>query len=98
MTAAKKKHLQLVQVEWIDAHSIDPWDDYPEGYLPVHVVTVGYVQTADEAELVLGEAVDGLVVMSSVCMKDEHCFGVTHIPRGCIQSIKVLNSMPESAV
>jgi len=76
--------MNLAEVTWIDAHSIDPWGDIPSKWEPLTVVSVGYIK----------EFPDGVVMIPNLALEqpssDETCFGAVHIPRGCITLIRHL--------
>ena len=77
--------MKIVAVTWNDAHSGDGrWKDLPDEYEPCYVTTVGFLKEFEH----------GVTVIASYCPDmpetGEHCFGVTHIPKGCIVSVVVL--------
>jgi len=79
--------MDIVAVTWNDAHSGDgQWKAMAEVYEPCLVTTVGFLQ----------DFPDGVVITSSHCPNmpetGEHCFGVTHIPKGCIVTMEVLQA------
>lgn len=75
--------MKLVRIEWVDAQSRDTWSDVPHAYVPLHVITVGYLQDIDEKTMTL---LDPYVIHSSVT-NDERSFGVAIIPKGCVVAI-----------
>jgi hypothetical protein len=77
--------MKIVAVTWNDSHSGNgDWKPLPTAYESCLVTSIGYLQEFD----------DGVIVTSSYCPNmpesGEYCFGVTHIPKGCIVSVKVL--------
>lgn len=74
-------------VIWHDTHSSGEWNDIPKAYVVCEVFTAGFIT----------EHSDGLVVIGS--FTKEHspngsmCFGITHIPNGCIKSIRYFDGI-----
>jgi hypothetical protein len=74
--------MKLAEVTWLDTHSTDAWSDVPNDYAPLAVTSVGYIR----------EFANGVVLVSNLVLQqpasEELCFGVVHIPQGCIKRIR----------
>jgi len=70
--------MKIVAITWNDAHSSDDWRSAPDAYEPCLVTSCGYLREYEH----------GVVIISNYCPAmpetGEHCYGVTHIPKGCI--------------
>jgi len=76
--------VKIAEVTWHDAHSADAWSDLPTEYIELSVLSVGYIK----------EYPGGIVVIPNIALEqpstEELCFGVVHIPQGCIKRIRYL--------
>ena len=82
---AYKKKARLGIVVWYDTHSIDPWCGIPTQYDELVVRSVGFIQEYKNGVVIIPNKSDISTVHVS-----EDCYGISHIPRGCVKSIKYL--------
>lgn len=80
--------MRIAKVTWLDAHSVDPWHVVPDKFIEYPVQSVGFLKELAETS---EAGPSGVVLLSSVEMDQEVCFGVVHIPKGCITKIEFLD-------